>query len=206
MFLVKRVVGDHGCVRRQARAVDGRRHKKRRAHKLGDMIVKVRNTKKERPTPADVIKTAATQSGEVVSYIAAWRALQLESGSQSRVERKNFELIVPYIEQLKKENPGSVIGCQSDDDHHITDIYVFPGFMKDSLSFVRPVVSLDAAHVRSVHKGTLYVASILSGANKIYPIGFMISAGNEDGPTWTRMLEHLSDACPILSEQGLESG
>jgi hypothetical protein len=34
----------------------------------------------------------------------------------------------------------------------------------------------------------------------------MISTGNEDGPTWTRMLEHLSDACPILSEQGLESG
>ena len=78
--------------------------------------------------------------------------------------------------------------------------------MKDLLSFVRPVVSLDAAHLRSVHKGTLYVASILSGANEVYPIGGMISAGNEDGPMWTRMLEHLSDACPILSEQGLESG
>ena len=78
--------------------------------------------------------------------------------------------------------------------------------MKDLLSFVRPVVSLDAAHLRSVHKGTLYVAFILSGANEVYPIGFMISAGNEDGPTWTRMLEHLSYACPILSEQGLESG
>jgi hypothetical protein len=110
MFLVKRVVGDHGCVRRQARAVDGRRHKKRRAHKLGDMIVKVRNTKKERPTPADVSETAAMQSGEVVSHIAAWQALQHEGGAQSQVELNNFELIVPHIEQLKTENPGSVIG------------------------------------------------------------------------------------------------
>jgi hypothetical protein len=105
MFLVKRVVADHGCVRRQPRAFDGRHHKKRRAHKLGDMIVKVRNTKKECPTPADVIKTAATQSGEVVLYIAAWRALQHKSRAQSRVERKNFELIFPYIEQLKKGKP-----------------------------------------------------------------------------------------------------
>jgi hypothetical protein len=55
MLLVKRVVADHGCVRRQPRAVDGRCHKKCRAHKLGGMIVKARNTKKERPTPADVI-------------------------------------------------------------------------------------------------------------------------------------------------------
>ena len=119
---------------------------------------------------------------------------------------KNFELIVPYIEQLKKENTGSVIGCRRDDANHVTDIYVFPGFMNISLSFVRPVVSLDAAHLRSVHKGTLYVASVLSGANEVYPIGFMISTGNEDGPTWTRMLGHLREACPILSEQGFESG
>ena len=99
----KGVVADHGCVRRQPRAVDGRLHKKRRAHKLGNMIVKVRNTKKERPTPADVINTAATQLGEVVSYITAWRALQHESGAQLREEGKNIELIVPYIEQLKRK-------------------------------------------------------------------------------------------------------
>jgi hypothetical protein len=170
------------------------------------MIVKVRNAKKERPTLADVIKTGATQSGEVVLYIAAWRALQHESGAQLRVERKNFELIVPHIEQLKKKNHGSVIGCQSNDDHHITDVYVFPRFMKDLLLLVRPVVSMDAAHLRSVHKGTHYVASILSGTNEVDAIGLMISTENEDGPTWTRMLEHLSDACPILLEQGLESG
>jgi hypothetical protein len=104
LFLVKRgAVADHGCVRRQPRAVDGRLHKKRRAHKLGNMIVKVRNTKKERPTPADVINTAATQLGEVVSYITAWRALQHESGAQLREEGKNIELIVPYIEQLKRK-------------------------------------------------------------------------------------------------------
>ncbi len=49
------------------------------------------------------------------------------------------------------------------------------------------------------------MASILSSANEVYPIGFMISTGIEDGPTWTRMLELLSVARPILSEQGLES-
>ena len=66
---------------------------------------------------------------------------------------------------------------------HITDIYIFPGFMNNSLPFVRPVVSLDAAHLRSVHRGTLYVASVLSSANEVCPIGFMIATGNEDGPT-----------------------
>jgi hypothetical protein len=202
MFLVKRVIANHTRDRRQPRACDGRHWKKRRAGKLDNMIVQVVKTKNERPTPADVIKTAATHSGEIVPYMTAYRALHYECRAQSQTQIKNFELIVPYLEEMKKNNTGSVIGYRRDDDNCIADIYIFPGFMNVSLSFVRPVVSLDAAHLKSVHKGTLYVASVLSGANEVYPIGFMISSGNEDCETWTRMLGHLREACPILSEQG----
>ena len=63
----------------------------------------------------------------------------------------------------------------------------------------RPVICLDAAHLNSPEKGTLYVASCLSGANEIYPIGFLLSKGNEDGATWTKMLRLLYHACPSLS-------
>jgi hypothetical protein len=84
----------------------------------------------------------------------------------------------------------------------MSNIHVFPGFMNESLSYVRPVLSLDAAHLKGVHKGTLYVASVLFSANNVHPIGFMISKGNEDGNTWTRMLTLLKEACPILSLQG----
>jgi hypothetical protein len=98
MFLVKRVVAEHSGDLRQPRAADGRRHKKRRASRLKDMIVnKVRNTKKETPVPADVIKTEARHSGVIVSYINTWRALCVQS--------KNFELIVPYLEQVEKAIP-----------------------------------------------------------------------------------------------------
>ena len=98
------------------------------------------------------------------------------------MHRKIFELIIPYIEAPKKANVGSVIGFSWDYDKCMSNINVFPGFMNESLSYyVRPVVLLDAAHLKGVHKGTLFVASVLSGgANDVYPIGFMISKGNED--------------------------
>ena len=98
------------------------------------------------------------------------------------MHRKIFELIIPYIEAPKKANVGSVIGFSWDYDKCMSNINVFPGFMNESLSYyVRPVVLLDAAHLKGVHKGTLFVASVLSGgANNVYPIVFMISKGNED--------------------------
>ena len=99
MVSVKRVVPEHRGDRRQP---DGRHHKIRRAYRLNNMIVKVRKTKKEPPVPADVIKTAATHSGEIVLYVTAWRALQHKSVAELRVQSKNFELIVPYLEKLEK--------------------------------------------------------------------------------------------------------
>ena len=118
------------------------------------------------------------------------------------MQRKNCELIIPYIEALRKANAGSVIGYSRDDDKCMSSIHVFSGFMNESLSYVCPIVLLDAAHLKGVHKGTLYVASVLSGANDVYPIGFLISKGNEDGNTWTRMLTLLKEAYPILESQG----
>jgi hypothetical protein len=74
--------------------------------------------------------------------------------------------------------------------------------MNGVLKFVRSVVSLDATHLRSEQKGTLYVASVLSGCNDIFPIGLMICAGNKFGATWKKMLELLKKACPIIDDQG----
>ena len=70
---------------------------------------------------------------------------------------KNFQLIIPYLQALKNANDGSVIGFTRDSQNHMTEIHVFPGFMNESLSFVRPVVSLNAAHLNDVHKGTRIV-------------------------------------------------
>jgi hypothetical protein len=47
----------------------------------------------------------------------------------------------------------------------------------------------------------LYIASVLSGNDNIYPIGFMIATGNEDKKNWTKMLRCLKEAFPIISEQ-----
>jgi hypothetical protein len=165
MFAVKRIIGKHCGERRGTCARDGRSWKKRRAGKLDNMIVQVLRTKQQKPTPADVVKTAATQMGEVVSYMNAYRALNSDMREQRLMQTKNFQLIIPYLQALKKANEGSVIGFVSrDSEKHVTDVHVFSGFTNHSLSFVRPDVSVDAAHLKGVHKGTMYVASVMSCA------------------------------------------
>ena len=113
-----------------------------------------------------------------------------------------LELIIPILNALKKCSPGLVTGYIRDNDMKLVELHVFPGIMNWALMFVWPVVSLDAAHLRSRYKGTLYVASVPTGCNDIFPLGFMISAGNEGRDTWKKMLQLLIEACWIIDDQG----
>ena len=201
-FVVSKMTTQHSNVRRNPKAKDGREWKKRCHSKLNDVLVQVLKTKDGRPTPADMIKTAANQSGIIVPYMAAYCAIRNDMGLSQRLTLRSFQQIVPYVDEMRKSNPNSVIGYTKSEDEDLIDVHFFPPFMNDALQFVRPVVSLDAAHLRSEWLGILYIASVLTGNNDVFPIRFMISSGNENRATWTQMLNLLKEACPILDLRG----
>ena len=204
LFVISRMKTKHTDIRRPAKAKGGRKWKKRRHAKRNDLVVQILKTKDGLPTPSDLIKTAANESGVIVPYMHAYRFLTDDIQVGNRFSVKSFEQVTPYVEEMKKCNPLSVGGCTKSPTNKIIDVYFFPGFINDALQFVRPVVSLDAAHLRSEYKGTLYVASALSGNNDVFPIGILIASGNEDQSTWAKMLSLLKEANPILAVQGFE--
>jgi hypothetical protein len=174
MYAISRMKTRHAEVRRAPLAADGRKWKTRwSSTKLNNAITKVLKTKHVAPTPQDIIKTMANKKNDsqVVSYITAWRAINCDSMATKRLGCKSFQLVGPYIEELTKSNPGSVLGCTRLQTYELQSIHFIPGFMNNALKFVRPVISLDAAHLRSEFKGTLYVASVLTGNNDVFPIG-----------------------------------
>jgi hypothetical protein len=61
----------------------------------------------------------------------------------------------------------------------IESAFVCPGFMDDSLRFIHPVTSLDATHLKSKHKGVMYLATVKTGLNDIYTVAVSIARMNE---------------------------
>jgi hypothetical protein len=68
------------------------------------MIVQVVRTKKDRPTPANVIKIDASRDGEVITYMPAYCSLNNQSRAQLRQSSKNVELLPGYLEATKQLN------------------------------------------------------------------------------------------------------
>ena len=88
-------------------------------------------------------------------------------------------------------NPFSVIGYSTrTSTNEIIDFHLFPGFINEVLNHVRPVISVDAAHLKSIYRGTMFIETVKSGNNDIFPIGLLFSSGNEDKRTWTKFLTY----------------
>ena len=141
---------------------------------------------------------AAAKSGEEVTYNQSFRAINRVFQERQQNDKVSFQLVAPYLQKFLSLNPGSKVGFQVEQDFNLNRFFLCPGTMNASLAFVRPVMSLDAAHLKSKWKGTLYVASVKTGADNIYPVAMAITRDNENEDGWTWFLELLSSSLEIL--------
>ena len=86
------------------------------------------------------------------------------------------------------------------DEHKcIEHIFVCPDHTDKVLSYMHPVTSVDAAHLKLAHKGTIFIYSGLSGSDEAYILAFGISGGNKDYRSWNIFNKLFATACPSVS-------
>ncbi|KAG7359842.1 transposase [Nitzschia inconspicua] len=184
----------------------GRAPKKRVRDKLEESVDHVIEVKDGTPVSKDVIKAAANVQGVRASYNQAYRAIgRAVTKTQREKQQASFGLIMSYLHHFQLRNEDSTVRAESDADQRLRRLGICPGFMKHSLRHVRPVLSLDGAHLKSQWKGTLYIASVQTACNDIYPVSFAIMKDGEDTEGWKWFLELLVQAVPLLKMQHLDN-
>jgi hypothetical protein len=76
--------------------------------------------------------------------------------------------------------------------------------MNDSLHYVKPIMSLDATHLKSGSKGVLYLATVKTGLNELYPVAIAIERANEGYDGWIIFLLYLKNACPLMIQNTIQ--
>ncbi|KAG7363059.1 MULE transposase domain containing protein [Nitzschia inconspicua] len=181
---------------------NGRAPKKRVRDKLEESVDHVIEVKDSTPVPKDVMKAAANIQSVRASYNQAYRAIgrAVENGPREK-QQASFGLIMSYLKHFQLRNEDSTVKAESDADQRLRRLGICPGIMRRSLQHVRPVLSLDGAHLLSKWKGTLYIASVQTACSNIYPVSFAIMKDGEDAEGWKWFLELLVEAIPLLKMQ-----
>lgn len=176
------------------------RTKERLKVRVFPVVDKVSELKLGAPTAGDVVKASAVLNGYRATYQQAYQAVVTKQKGDYANNSQSFQLIVPYMKEFEELNPNSVTMVEKDDaTGAMKRVFICPGLMQRSMQYVRPVMSLDAAHLKSEWKGTLYVASVKSACDEIYPVAIAIMEDNENLAGWRWFLGHLDTALPILS-------
>ena len=147
---------------------------------------------------ADIQITAGNYEGEHVTYNMSWRKLQEVKAVSNKVARKVFELVIPFMEGWKENDQESTVEWVMDENKCIQHIFACPAFTDKVLSYMNPVISVDAAHLKSAYKGTIFIYSGLTGSDEAYILVFWIRARSEDYRTWNILNKLCATACPSV--------
>ncbi|KAG7363280.1 MULE transposase domain containing protein [Nitzschia inconspicua] len=176
----------------------GRCLKKRSKEVIKQLADDVALHKHAPPTANDVIKAGVHKKKTLLSYKQCYRGVNARNESKIISDSMSFQLVGLYVEAFAQRNPGSTAFMERGSDHRIQRVFVCPSFANDVLMCVRPVISIDGAHMRSEWKGTLYLATVKSAEDELYPVAFAITVDGEDFQGWLWFLQHLKASAPNL--------
>jgi len=127
---------------------DGRKLKIDRRH-LREAATLVQETIKKSVTAMDVMVTCANKF-EVADtdYISSHHAQADMLKSKAKEEVLSFQKIIPYLKQLKEQNPDSTIDYSRNEDMLINSCFVALGHANEACNYCKRLVALDASFLK----------------------------------------------------------
>ncbi|GJV67773.1 transposase, MuDR, MULE transposase domain protein [Tanacetum coccineum] len=128
-----------------------------------------------------------------ISYQQAWRGkdycIQQIRGSPY----ESFEMLPYYCYNLERKNEGTVTRIKTDEKGVFEMLFIALGAsIRTFVNYLRPLLMIDAAHLKGQYKGTNLIAVGMDGNNQIVPIAFGICKG-ETGPCWSWWMSVLKE-------------
>ncbi len=190
----------HCGIDRDGQYENGKLFKQQLDGKVGDTIETIESIKYSKVVAKDIVKATKSVKKNVLTYNQGHQVLSKSEKLKKIETKKNYEKIIPYLQEFKLKNPGTVTDYEIDNNSCITKLFICPGIMNNKLLYVRPMLALDAAHLNDDSKGTLYLAVIKSGNDEILPVAIAFTEENENINGWNFFLKNFKKACPNLIE------
>ncbi|XP_020415435.1 uncharacterized protein LOC109947963 [Prunus persica] len=152
-------------------------------------------------TPSDIMKDVKHNFGCTIHYSKAWKARELALLSIRGSAEEAYYILPAYCYELERMNPGTKTHIRTDENNHFVYLFMAVGAcIRGFRSSMRPVIAVDATHLKSKYKGVMFVANAFDGNRNIYPLAFGIGDLETDA-SWHWFFTKLHEAigeCPNL--------
>ncbi|XP_021828016.1 uncharacterized protein LOC110768555 [Prunus avium] len=152
-------------------------------------------------TSSDIMRDVKHNFGFTIHYLKAWKARELALLSIRGSAEEAYYILPAYCYELERMNPNTKTHIQTDENNHFVYLFMAVGTcIRGFCSSMRPVIAVDATHLKSKYKGVMFVANAFDGNRNIYPLAFGIEDLETDA-SWHWFFTKLHEAigeCPNL--------
>ncbi|GJU23505.1 transposase, MuDR, MULE transposase domain protein [Tanacetum coccineum] len=179
----------HTCLKTQTYPNHRNANKKVIYHLLTPKIQDNRRVLKGKDIQQDILSEYKIN----ISYQQAWRGKDYGL-QQTRVSPyESFEMLPYYCYNLERKNQGTVTRIKTNDKGVFEMLFIALGAsICTFLNCLRPLLIIDATHLKGEYKGTNLVAVGMDENNQIVPVAFGICKG-ETGPCWSWWMSVLKE-------------
>ncbi|KAL5564150.1 hypothetical protein UlMin_027314 [Ulmus minor] len=120
--------------------------------------------------------------GVDISYFVAWRGREYAyENLRLGTPEQSYSLLLGYLYMLRETNPDKFK-------------YLFIAFDASikGFQYCRPVVSIDATHMKGKYRGVLFMAVCYDANQQIFPLAFGI-CDSENDVAWTWFARRIND-------------
>jgi hypothetical protein len=153
--------------------------------------------------PKEVVNYIEYTHGATTTYHTAWKALNEINNEKQLEDDKSFQLISNFLRQLEILNPGSHVSLEAlADGQTFYRTFLCLKAATNAFEFCRPIIVLDACHIKSQYKGIIMSACSHDGEGHIVPLAIAIG-DKEDQANWMYFVTHLKLAIPRIGDPGI---
>ncbi|GJS43734.1 transposase, MuDR, MULE transposase domain protein [Tanacetum coccineum] len=187
-FQITRMNDVHTCPKTQTYPNHRNANKKVIAHILNPKLKDNRRVLKGKDIQKDILSQYKTS----ISYQQAWRGKEYGLEQIRGSPYESFEMLPYYLHNLERKNKGTVTRIKTDEGVFEMLFIALGASIRTFVNHLRPLLIIDAAHLKGQYKGTNLVAVGMDGNNQIVPIAFGICKG-ETGPCWSWWMSVLKE-------------
>ncbi|XP_020426633.1 uncharacterized protein LOC109950888 [Prunus persica] len=116
-------------------------------------------------TPSDIMRDVKHNFGCTIHYSKAWKARELALLSIRGSAEEAYYILPAYCYELERMNPGTKTHIRTDENNHFVYLFMAVGAcIRGFRSSMRPVIAVDATHLKSKYKGVMFVANAFDEA------------------------------------------
>jgi hypothetical protein len=125
--------------------------------------------------PKDIMNVLIHEYGVSSSYSTVWRALSSSKKTKMLEDDESFKFLRSYMERLELHNPGTFTSVDYEQDHKtFKRLFICPRATQLAFKTCRPMVIIDACHLRSKYGGIIMSACAQDGEGRIVPLAMGI--------------------------------